>query len=127
MCRWYFGRAREEIAEIGEGATDRENNSDDCPDEVMKHTSGEGPRMPGQALLFAALLRHAVAPNLFLSFLLSDKCVEGIRIDVPHSADAPAFDVPEARQAGNVVQRQIDCACSIARPDVGHAIDDDLA
>ena len=83
--------------------------------------------MSGGALFFAAHLREACAQQFFLPFLLDDEILERCEVNKPDAGDTLSGDGAVTRQARDVVEREVDCACGIARPDVGYAVEDHLA
>ena len=107
-------------------AHDREESCDgSC--EVVEHTLSESRRMSGEALFFAAQFRHPSAPDFFLTFLPDDEMLQRCWFDERNSANTLSGDGAVSCETRNVVEGEVYGACGVARPDVGHAINDDLA
>ena len=79
------------------------------------------------ALLFATHLREARAQQIFLAFLFSDEFLQRRRVHEPDPGDTLSGNRTVAREARDIIEDEIDGACGVARPDVGHAIEDHLA
>lgn len=83
--------------------------------------------MTSAALFFAAEPRELRAPDFFLAFLVGDECLQRCEIDEPEAIDELAVDEFGAGEARHVVRSHLHDACSVARAQVGDAVNDDFS
>ena len=78
--------------------------------------------MSGQALLFSPLCRQSRAPQFFLASLFDHERAERVQAHEPQTVDEATLDRALAREAGDVVRREMHDASGVARAHVRDAV-----